>query len=321
MARGGPRIRSLKPEIVEDEVTAGLSDAAFRLFVSLIVLSDDYGRVRGNPGWVAAHVWWNVRGEPPRVAEVIAELEAAGRTDTKPGLITRYEVAGQSYLAISGWAKHQRIDNAGSSIIPPPPGASDQVVAPTSAATRGESRRGAASRGSRARARGSLVPDPDPGSKVPDPGSQPPPAAPPPSPPGPPADEPKPAPEPKPEVKAAKDRNPLLKVAIDGFHKLFEASRGSSPTWDGREVKRMEALLARAGNDVEVVLARARVMFASVGQFPVEHGGDLRTLSEHFDRFATARPAPRRAQAPARGLGAAMEAMADLAPNEPWKVP
>lgn len=314
MARGGPRIRSLKPEIVEDEVTAGLSDAAFRLFVSLIVLADDYGRVRGNPGWVQAHVWW-ARGESPRVADVLSELEAAGRvignpqgSVDKPGLITRYEVAGQSYIQITGWAKHQRIDNAGSSIIPPPSGASVQEVAPITAASRGESQRAAAPRRSRARGRGSLVPDPGPSSKVPDPGSTPPPAAPPPMPPEPP-------PDPK-----DRPKNPDLKVAIDGFHELFRAARGVPPTWTGREVKIVERLVDRAGG-AEGVLSRARVMFASAGRFPVEHGGDLRTLVDHFDRFASSPPAPAARPRPGgeRGLGAALAAVAGMTPSEPWR--
>ena len=40
------RIRTIKPELLDDAVTAGLSDMAFRLFVSSIVLADDYGRLR-----------------------------------------------------------------------------------------------------------------------------------------------------------------------------------------------------------------------------------------------------------------------------------
>lgn len=42
------RIRTLKPEILEDARTAGLSDAAFRLFVAMIVLADDHGNLRAD---------------------------------------------------------------------------------------------------------------------------------------------------------------------------------------------------------------------------------------------------------------------------------
>lgn len=86
--------------------------------------------------------------------------------------------------------------------------------------------------------------------------------------------------------------HPETKAAIDGYHQLFLAARGVAPTWDGREIKRVNALVLRAGG-ADAVLERARTMFACAGSFPVEHGGDLVCLTNHFDRFASAPPGKR----------------------------
>lgn len=113
-----PRIRTLKPEILEDEMTAGLSDAAFRLFTGLILLADDFGNVRGESRWLEGQIWWSPRfaeprGEPPRVAELLGELAEAL-------LVELYEVRSQLYCHIRSWSKHQRIDNAGKPRVPGP---------------------------------------------------------------------------------------------------------------------------------------------------------------------------------------------------------
>lgn len=133
------RIRTIKPEILEDDKTAGLSDAASRLFHGVIVLADDHGRLRGSPEWLRARVFWaRPEHSASDVEAMLAELDAAG-------LVICYTVAGQDYLAIKNWAKHQRISNAGK---PRCPGPDD------SAAVRRESPRVAASLGD-------SPPDPD----------------------------------------------------------------------------------------------------------------------------------------------------------------
>lgn len=106
------RIRTLKPEILEDEKTAGLSDTAFRLFTSLIILADDHGNVRADVRWLQGQIWWT-RGEPPNVLPVLVEL-------VKAPLIRVYGVRGGTYAHLLGWEKHQRIDNAGKNRVPLP---------------------------------------------------------------------------------------------------------------------------------------------------------------------------------------------------------
>lgn len=123
------RIRTIKPEILEDEKTAALSDAGFRLFVAMIALADDYGNVRADSRWLLGQVWWSHKGSP-RVAEFLREL-------SDQSLIDIYEVRGGTYCHLRGWDKHQRIDNAGRAKVPMPNDVDSKPYLENSA-TRGE---------------------------------------------------------------------------------------------------------------------------------------------------------------------------------------
>lgn len=101
------RIRTIKPEMLEDARTAELSDGAFRLFVGAILLADDAGRLRADPRYLCGQVFW---GAPDgstttreQVAEARAELERAQ-------ILVVYSVRGQEYAVLRTFAKHQRID-------------------------------------------------------------------------------------------------------------------------------------------------------------------------------------------------------------------
>lgn len=131
------RIRTIKPEILEDERSAGLSSDAWRLWVCMWLIADDYGNLRGDSRRLAADVFW-AAPVPPRVSDLLEELSATG-------LITRYTVRGQQYVSINNWAKHQRVDNAGKQRVPGPSEA-DGKQAP--ADTLGESPRTSETRGS-----------------------------------------------------------------------------------------------------------------------------------------------------------------------------
>jgi uncharacterized phage protein (TIGR02220 family) len=125
------RIRTLKPEILEDERTATLSDQGFRLFVAVILLADDFGNVRADARWLEGQIWW-ARRESPRVAAILGEIVDAE-------LVSLYVVRGQAYCHINGWEKHQRIDNAGKPRVPPIDEA-DPDDSPRLAEVRGEMR-------------------------------------------------------------------------------------------------------------------------------------------------------------------------------------
>ncbi len=112
------RIRTIKPELLEDERTASLAHEEWRLFVSLLLLADDYGNLRGNPRQIAGAVFW------ARDADVAQALDGL----VVSGLVRAYTVRGQEYLAIAGWAKHQKVDKPGKPHCPGPEEADEGVV-------------------------------------------------------------------------------------------------------------------------------------------------------------------------------------------------
>jgi hypothetical protein len=127
------RIRSIKPETLDDEVAAALSDGAWRLWVSMWCLADDFGNCRAGDRYLAASVWQDTSR---KVAATLRELADSG-------LVTVYTVNGQTYAHVCGWEKHQRMDNAGKPRVPGP----EQADSTTCTPFRGESPRVAASVG------------------------------------------------------------------------------------------------------------------------------------------------------------------------------
>ncbi len=107
------RIRSIKPELIEDEKIANLSDAAWRLFVSTWLIADDYGNARAGDRFLASQVWQDT-GQTKKAKNALVELVTAGR-------IHVYEVEGERYLSVPRWSRHQRVDNAGKPRVPGPP--------------------------------------------------------------------------------------------------------------------------------------------------------------------------------------------------------
>lgn len=107
------RIRSIKPEILDDEKTAALGHLEWRLFVSVWLIADDFGNFRGDPMYVMGQVLWSAGETRARVA---AALESIAEVD----LLTRYSVRGQTYYHVNGWDKHQRVDKPGKPRMPGP---------------------------------------------------------------------------------------------------------------------------------------------------------------------------------------------------------
>lgn len=110
------RIRSIKPEIWEDELFGNLSVDEQLLFIGLISHSDDEGRLRGAPERVRAAVWPYREVSAAAIDEWLESLAGAA-------LIVRYVVDRQSYIQVRGWSKHQRVDKPKPSRFPAPPDA------------------------------------------------------------------------------------------------------------------------------------------------------------------------------------------------------
>jgi len=107
------RIRTIKPEFPQSESMGRVSRDARLCFVMLWTIADDSGRLRGNSRMLASLLFPYDDDAPGLVDGWLAELEAEG-------CVVRYLVDGTSYLEISKWLSHQKIDKPTPSKIPAP---------------------------------------------------------------------------------------------------------------------------------------------------------------------------------------------------------
>ena len=107
------RIRTIKPEWLDDETMALAPLESRVLSIALILLADDYGNGRANDALLASRVF-------PASANPRESL-AKARVGLANFLVT-YEVNGQSYFHIRNWERHQRVDRPGKPLVPPYPG-------------------------------------------------------------------------------------------------------------------------------------------------------------------------------------------------------
>lgn len=124
-----PRIRSIHPDICDDEVVAELSPYAFRTWVLLWTHLDDDGRGLDSPKlWAGKLYPLNDKMTTERVEKDLSELE-------ERGLLIRYEVDGKRLLtckpgAWKQWQKPQHPTKSKLSAPPPEALMSGSRVAP-----------------------------------------------------------------------------------------------------------------------------------------------------------------------------------------------
>lgn len=102
------RIRTFKPELLDQDRYAELTDAAKVLFQGAVLNADDRGNCPAGTSWIAGHIFHGRPKSKIQVGKLVHELEAAG-------LIDLYKVDGGPYMAIVGWNQkgsptYQRID-------------------------------------------------------------------------------------------------------------------------------------------------------------------------------------------------------------------
>lgn len=107
------RIRTIKPEWLEDEALHEAGMPARIASVALVLLSDDYGNGRANLRRLAARVFWGEVGS-------VGLMESALSGLIRIGFLSLYNVRGQQYFHINNWAKHQRVDKPGAPRCPGP---------------------------------------------------------------------------------------------------------------------------------------------------------------------------------------------------------
>jgi len=113
-----PRIRTIKPEFPQSESMGKVSRDARLTFILLWTLADDSGRLRGNSRMLASLLYPYDDDARRSIDRWLDELVTVGS-------IIRYEIDGDSFIAIAKWLSHQKIDKPSKSRIPPPIEGSD----------------------------------------------------------------------------------------------------------------------------------------------------------------------------------------------------
>jgi hypothetical protein len=105
------RIRTVKPEWLDDELLCECTSDARVLSIALLLLADDEGRGRAGIAHLAGRVFAYSEDHRAVAERALRELEAAR-------YVIIYEVDGQRYYQIRNWAKHQKVDKPRLSQLP-----------------------------------------------------------------------------------------------------------------------------------------------------------------------------------------------------------
>jgi hypothetical protein len=108
------RIRTVKPEFWTSEQVMNLKRDTRLMFIGLWNFCDDAGRHIAEPRRIKAQVF---PGDDDISSETIRGMLQELSTND---LIALYEVSGKTYLQVTGWRRHQRIDKPQKSNIPEP---------------------------------------------------------------------------------------------------------------------------------------------------------------------------------------------------------
>ena len=110
------KARTVKAILWRDRALARCSLPARYLFVGLIGHADDQGRMDADPRLVRSLIF------PYDENVTVEDVERGLAALAEAGVIVRYEVDGDPYLALPAWNRYQRIRGAEPSRVPPPPG-------------------------------------------------------------------------------------------------------------------------------------------------------------------------------------------------------
>jgi hypothetical protein len=109
-----PRIRTIKPELWQDQDLQLLPVHARLLFIGLLSNADDEGRLEGHSGLIRARIFPCDADVTNRRIEGWLEALEEGR------FVALYAVSGRPYIEITNWLKHQKINRPTASSIPDP---------------------------------------------------------------------------------------------------------------------------------------------------------------------------------------------------------
>jgi hypothetical protein len=109
-----PRIRTIKPEMWADEKVGQVSRDARLLFVGLITMADDEGRLRGMPAAILGHVF-------PYDDDALRKLRAWLASSRRAASSCPTQHGGVTYFYLPGFVRHQVINKSKASTLPGPP--------------------------------------------------------------------------------------------------------------------------------------------------------------------------------------------------------
>jgi len=93
-----PRSRNVKPGLFKNEILGEADPLITILFIGLWCLADKAGRLEDRPKRIKAEIF--PYREEPDINGYLTELE-------RMGFLTRYEVAGERYIEVKNFSKHQ----------------------------------------------------------------------------------------------------------------------------------------------------------------------------------------------------------------------
>lgn len=120
---GVPNCRMVHTTIWESEQFISLTLPERLLFIGMITIGDDDGRLKGDPRFLKRMFFYSDRITTSTVKKMCDHLEGVG-------LITRYTVNGASFIAHPNWKKYQKLrsDRLKLSNIPAP---TSNIMLPT----------------------------------------------------------------------------------------------------------------------------------------------------------------------------------------------
>ncbi len=107
-----PRIRTIKPELWQDEKLAALPPLPRLVFLGLISMADDAGRLVDNVKSIDGFIFPETDDSARESLGILARLSR----------ILRYTAPnGQKCIQIVHWARHQKVDHPNKYVLPAPP--------------------------------------------------------------------------------------------------------------------------------------------------------------------------------------------------------
>ena len=108
------RKRFLTPDIWSDAFFVKLTAQERLLFIGMITLADDEGRLRATPSYLKGEIFPEDRLPEVRVKEIRDRIAALNRS------VQLYKVDGMVYIQLRNWPRYQAPSHPSPSRLPPP---------------------------------------------------------------------------------------------------------------------------------------------------------------------------------------------------------